>query len=161
MGGASNCWHRGCPKLEDSRRDRNRRYSSATREEARHGLASPCAAHAEKAAISSPQPSDPVSDCMRLLVLGAAGVLLPVLVAGCSVLACRPLTVTVAQKEERARLDTVSRGIRTTETGRLEELRVPEVVREYWVRAQHGSWYPISAERFRAAEVGDSVELCR
>ena len=34
MGGASNCWHRGCPKLGDSWRERNRLYSSATREEA-------------------------------------------------------------------------------------------------------------------------------
>ena len=103
----------------------------------------------------------PVSCWMRLVVLGAAGVSLLVLVAACSLVACRPSIITVAHKEERARLDTVPRGVRTTETGRLEELRVPEVVREYWVRAQDGTWYPISADRFRAAEVGGSVELCR
>jgi hypothetical protein len=98
---------------------------------------------------------------MPPLMVGAAGVLLLVLVAACTLVACRPLSVTVAQKEERARLETVPRGMRTTDTGRLEELRVPEVVRQYWVRAQDGTWYPISADRFRAAEVGGSVEICR
>jgi hypothetical protein len=49
----------------------------------------------------------------------------------------------------------------TSETGRLEEVRVPEVVREYWVRAQDGTWYRVSADQFRAVEIGGSVELCR
>jgi hypothetical protein len=69
--------------------------------------------------------------------------------------------VTVAQKEERARLDMVSHGTFSSETGQLKEVRVPEVVREYWVRAQDGTWYRVSAEQFRAVEVGGSVELCR
>ena len=98
---------------------------------------------------------------MRLCVLGATWCLLGSLVAACSVLTCQPVPVTVAQKEERSRLDMVSRGVGTSPTGRVEEIRVPEVVREYWVRAEDGTWYPVSADRFRAVEVGGSVELCR
>ncbi len=87
--------------------------------------------------------------------------LLLVLVASCRVPACRPLTIVVAQKEERARLESVPRGIRTTETGRLEEDRPTEIVRDFWVRAQDGTWYPVSIDRYSAAEVGRPLELCR
>ena len=100
-------------------------------------------------------------DWMRQRVLGAAGGLLVTLVAACSALTCHPAPVTVAQKEERARLEMVSHGAFTSETGRLEEVRVPEVVRDYWVRAQDGTWYRVSADQFRAVEVGGTVELCR
>lgn len=98
---------------------------------------------------------------MRQCVLGVAGGLLATLVAACGLLTCHPVPVTVAQKEELARLEMVSRGTFTSQTGRLEEVRVPEVVRDYWVRAQDGTWFPISAERYRTVEVGDTVELCR
>lgn len=98
---------------------------------------------------------------MRQCLLGAAAGLLATLVAACSTLTCHPVPVTVAQKEERSRLEMVSKGGFTSETGYLKEARVPEVVREYWVRAQDGTWYRVSAEQFRAVEVGGSVELCR
>ena len=97
---------------------------------------------------------------MRKHVFGAAGGVLVTLVAACGSLTCQPVPVTVAQKDERARLEMVSRGF-TSETGRLQEVRVPEVVREYWVRAPEGTWYRVSADQFRAVEVGGTVELCR
>ena len=98
---------------------------------------------------------------MRRYVLGAAWSVLASLVAACSVLTCAPVPVIVAQKEERARLDMVVHGVGTSATGRVEEIRVPEVVHEYWVRGQDGTWYPVSADLFRAVEVGGSLELCR
>ena len=97
---------------------------------------------------------------MRQCVLGVAGGALVTLVAACGVMTCQPAPVTVAQKDERSRLEMVSRGF-TSETGRLQEVRVPEVVREYWVRALEGTWYRVSADQFRAVEVGGTVELCR
>jgi hypothetical protein len=98
---------------------------------------------------------------MRQCVLGAAGGLLATLIAACSSLTCHPVPVTVAEKEERSRLDMVSHGAFTSETGHLKEVRVPEVVRDYWVRAQDGTWYRVSADQFRAVEVGGTVDLCR
>jgi hypothetical protein len=83
------------------------------------------------------------------------------LVAACASFSCRPLGITVAQKEERARLDMVSRGAETTATGRLEVLQVPEIVRDYWVRAEDGTWYRVPLDTFRAAEVGRPLEICR
>ncbi len=67
----------------------------------------------------------------------------------------------MAAKEERARLDMVPRGVETTGTGRLEDLRAPEIVRDYWVRTEDGTWYRVSLDKFRAAEVGRPLELCR
>jgi hypothetical protein len=55
----------------------------------------------------------------------------------------------------------VSRGAETTATGRLEVLQVPEIVRDYWVRAEDGTWYRVPLDTFRAAEVGRPLEICR
>jgi hypothetical protein len=96
----------------------------------------------------------------RLVGPAAAGVCLVLLAAACASFTCRPLSVTVAAKEERARLDMVPRGVETA-TGRLEVLRAPEIVRDYWVRAEDGTWYRVSLDKFRAAEVGRPLELCR
>ena len=109
----------------------------------------------------APRRSTDSRDWTRQCVLGAASGLLATLLAACSALTCHSLPVTVAEKEERSRLDMVSHGTFTSQTGRLEEVRTPEVVREYWVRAQDGAWYRVSVERFRAVEVGGTVEVCR
>ena len=81
--------------------------------------------------------------------------------AGCTVFVCRPVTMIVANKKELARLETVPGAIRTTETGRLEEdVRQSRTVREYWVQAREGTWHRVSAEQFRAAEIGRALEIC-
>lgn len=96
-----------------------------------------------------------------LVMRWIAGALLLLLVASCSVLACRPLTIVVVQKEEGVRLESMPQGIRTTETGRLEEGRRTEIVRDHWVRGEDGTWYPVTDNRYRAAAVGRPLELCR
>lgn len=99
---------------------------------------------------------------MRQCLLQVAGGLLVTLLAGCGTLACQPSPVIVAEKEERSRLEMVPTGGFSSSTGRLEEVRVPKAVRNYWVRAKDdGTWHPISPERYRTVEVGDTVELCR
>jgi hypothetical protein len=102
-----------------------------------------------------------VSRCQAWLGNSAwiAGALV-VLLLGCAGLTCRPASITVAQKEERARLEATPRGF-TSETGRLEELRRPEIVREYWVLDAGGTWHRVSLEQYRAAEVGQALDLCR
>ena len=81
--------------------------------------------------------------------------------ASCTTFACHPVTVTVANKKESARLETVPGAMRTTETGRLEpDLRQQRIAREYWVQGQDGAWYRVSAEQFRAADVGRALEIC-
>jgi len=81
--------------------------------------------------------------------------------AGCALFVCRPVTVIVANKKELARLETVPGAMRTTETGRLEEdVRQSRTVREYWVQTREGTWYRVSAEQFRSAEVGHALDIC-
>jgi hypothetical protein len=92
------------------------------------------------------------------LVVGAAFALA---VGGCVQLACRPASILVAKKEERGRLDVGGGGLlRTTETGRVEEVQKPVVVREYWVLSKEGAWYRVSAEQFKVAEPDRPLEVC-
>ena len=86
---------------------------------------------------------------------------LVLLAAACAPVTCRTLTVTVVEKQERARLDMVPRGVQTTETGRLEVLHAPEIIRDYWVRTEDGVWYRVPFDKFGTAEVGGPLELCR
>jgi hypothetical protein len=90
----------------------------------------------------------------------AAACALGLALSGCAGLSCQPTSITVAKKEERGRLETVPGGY-TTETGRLEERRRPEIVRDYWVQDAAGTWHRVSLEQYRAAEVGRPLELCR
>jgi hypothetical protein len=80
--------------------------------------------------------------------------------SGCASLSCRPTLITVARKEERARLETTPRGY-TSETGRLEEVRRPEIVRDYWVQDDEGAWHRVSLETYRDAVIGQPLEVCR
>jgi len=81
---------------------------------------------------------------------------------GCAALSCQPATIEVARKDARARVSTQSHGLyRTTETGRLEPVVRPEIVREYWVESRDGEWYRVPQDRFEAAEIGGSIEVCR
>ena len=80
--------------------------------------------------------------------------------SGCASLSCQQTSITVAKKEERGRLETIPRGY-TAETGGLEEIRRPEIARDYWVQDAKGTWHRVSVEQYRAAEVGQVLELCR
>ena len=81
--------------------------------------------------------------------------------AGCATFTCQTVTVDVANKKELARMETVPGAMRTSETGRLEEdLRRSTTVRDYWVQQREGKWYRVSAEQFRAAEIGRALEVC-
>lgn len=92
--------------------------------------------------------------------IGIAAGALGLALSGCASLSCQQTSITVAKKEERGRLETVPRGY-TTETGRLEELRRPEIVRDYWVQDATGTWHRVSLEQYRAGEVGRPLEICR
>ena len=80
--------------------------------------------------------------------------------SGCASLSCQQTSITVAKKEERGRLETIPRGY-TAETGGLEEIRRPEIARDYWVQDAEGTWNRVSVEQYRAAVVGQVLELCR
>jgi len=84
--------------------------------------------------------------------------LLTLALGGCATVACQPTSIVVARKEERARPES-SPGLRTTETGRLEE-RPLTVIRDYWVEAEDGTWHRVSAEQFKDARVHGRLEIC-
>ena len=105
-------------------------------------------------------PGLPKSGPWRGIATWIAAGTLGLVLSGCASLSCEQTSVTVAKKEERGRLETVPRGY-TSETGRLEELRRPEIVRDYWIQDATGAWYRVSLEQYRAAEVGRPLEICR
>jgi hypothetical protein len=83
------------------------------------------------------------------------------ILGGCALVTCQPITVVVAEKQERQRVDVVPIRVRTTETGRVEEAETARVTRTYWIRSQEGPWYPVSTSEFEAAHVGQSIQVCR
>jgi hypothetical protein len=88
--------------------------------------------------------------------------LLGLALLGCSAATCRWSRIEVAHKEERARIENVSRGLlQTTGTGRLEPVVTPGVVREFWIESRSGEWYRVTPEQFHSAAVGAPIEICR
>jgi len=86
---------------------------------------------------------------------------LAALAAGCATAPCSPVSVVVAQKEDRSQLRTEVRGLRTDPTGRVVEERRDVIVHEFWVRGADGRWYRILNEaEWRAAEPGATLSLC-
>jgi hypothetical protein len=94
----------------------------------------------------------------RLIALPVA---LAAALAGCASVACTPVTVVVAAKDERPRLQSEPRGLRTDELGRLKEQRREVIVTEYWVQDREGRWYRVGEADWRTAEPGQSMTICR
>ena len=88
----------------------------------------------------------------------AATVLLAVVLGACGPMPCRPTTIVVTRKEERAKPETPP-GIRITETGRIEE-PLTVITRAYWVQGEDGTWHQVSSEQYDAAQVGQQLQLC-
>jgi hypothetical protein len=84
---------------------------------------------------------------------------LALVLPGCASVTCQPASIVVAKKEERVRPEP-SLGLRTTETGRIEEGPLT-LIREYWVQAEGGTWYRVSAGQFKVAEANEALEICR
>ena len=80
---------------------------------------------------------------------------------GCATLACTPVSIVVAGKEERPTLVSQSRGLRTDELGRVKEDRRDSIGHEYWVRDGDGHWYRVSQAEWQAAEPGRPLQVCR
>jgi hypothetical protein len=91
----------------------------------------------------------------------AAGLLSMLSLDGCASGACRPLTIEVAKKEERAFLATPSNQSLTTQPGGLVDTVTPRVERTFWVQATDGTWHPVPEEKYQAADAGRPLEICR
>jgi hypothetical protein len=85
---------------------------------------------------------------------------LAALVTGCASTQCAPVSVVVAQKEERSQLRTEVRGMRTSGTGAVVEDRRDVIVHEFWVRGTDGQWYQVGEPQWRAVEPGATLSLC-
>src|SRR5262245_29822288 len=88
------------------------------------------------------------------------GLLLILLASGCSLFACKPRMVIVAEKDERVRLERAP-AIETTETGSVKETDELRRVQIYQIRSEDGEWYRVSPEAYRGAQVGKPIEICR
>jgi hypothetical protein len=97
-----------------------------------------------------------MSRCLIALPVALAAAL-----GGCASLTCAPVTIVVAARDERPRLLSEPRGLRTDELGRLKEQRREVIVPEYWVQDREGRWYRVGEAEWRAAEPGQPMALCR
>ena len=97
---------------------------------------------------------------MRRLALTVLAVWMAAL-GGCAGLACSSVTIVVTEKDERPRLRSESRGLRTDELGRVKEERRDVIVPEYWVRDREGRWSRVDEAAWRSAEPGQPLTVCR
>ena len=96
---------------------------------------------------------------MRPSAVALAVALLAIL-DGCAAVACTPVVIVVAEKDERLRLRSEPRGLRTDELGRVREQRREVIVSEYWVRDPDGRWYRVDGSAWQAVEPGQSLRVC-
>jgi hypothetical protein len=94
-----------------------------------------------------------------LLITGLVAV--ATALGGCAGLACSPVTIVVTDKDERPRLRSEPRGLRTDELGRVKEERRDVIVPEYWVRDREGRWSRVDEAVWRSAEPGQPLTVCR
>jgi hypothetical protein len=81
--------------------------------------------------------------------------------SGCATV-CRPATLEVAAKEDRARVVTEVRSVRAADgSGRIVEQTVPRIVHDYLVRDPAGVWHHVSEAEWRGAQPGKPLEVCR
>ena len=80
---------------------------------------------------------------------------------GCAGVACTPTAIVVVTKDERPRLRSEPRGLRTDEFGRVKEQRREVIVPEYWVRDREGRWYRVTESEWRGVEPGQPMQVCR
>jgi hypothetical protein len=99
-------------------------------------------------------------EAMRPTAVALAVALLVVL-DGCAGVACTPAIIVVAEKDERLRLQSEPRGLRTDELGRVKEQRREVIVSEYWVRDPDGRWYRVTRSAWQGVELGQSLRVCR
>ena len=97
---------------------------------------------------------------MRRPFLGVI-VLAVAVLNGCANIACAPITIVVARKDERPQLRSEPRTLRTDELGRLKEERRDTIVSEYWIADREGHWYRVTETQWRSVEPGQSVQVCR
>src|SRR5215813_5789933 len=86
---------------------------------------------------------------------------LVVVLASCAEVACTPISIEVASKDERTRMVSEFRGITNDETGRVSEIRQEKLVPEYWVADREGRSYRVSEAQWRGAERGQPLTVCR
>lgn len=91
----------------------------------------------------------------------ALAVALLVVLDGCAGVACTPAVIVVAEKDERLRLQSEPRGLRSDELGRVKEQRREVIVSEYWVRDPDGRWYRVARSAWQGVELGQLLRVCR
>jgi hypothetical protein len=93
--------------------------------------------------------------------LPALGLTLLATLHGCAGVACTPTAIVVVATDERPRLQSEPRGLRTDELGRVKEPRREVIVPEHWVQDAEGRWYRVTESVWRGAAPGQVVQVCR
>jgi hypothetical protein len=86
---------------------------------------------------------------------------LVVALCGCAALACTPVTIDVASKDQRTRMVSEFRGVTNDETGRVTEILQEKLVPEYWVADRQGHWYRVTEAQWRDTQPGQPLAVCR
>lgn len=91
----------------------------------------------------------------------SASLVLAAALAGCASVRCEPIAVVVDAREERMRVVSEARGVRTDELGRVRQSTPVVLAPSYWIRTREGAWHEVSETVWRAAVPGRTLSVCR
>jgi len=91
----------------------------------------------------------------------ALAVALLVILDGCAGVTCTPVVIVVAEKDERPRLQSEPRGLRTDELGRVTDPVLGDDDLPALLRDPDERWYRVAASAWQGVEPGQSLRVCR
>ena len=80
---------------------------------------------------------------------------------GCATVACTPVSIVVAKKEERLVSELQHAGVRSTPTGGVEPIERQVPVRQFWVESTDRHWFRITEAEYEVATPDRALQVCR
>jgi hypothetical protein len=83
------------------------------------------------------------------------------LLAGCTLVICKPATIIVTEKDVRDDIESRLESVSLNPLGHVIPVRREVLVRRFWIRGADAGWIAVSEATWGRAERGQPLEVCR